>query len=205
MTVTTSSHPRPGRIRHVAGLCQRALAVTLLIAALTSACGSGDKSPSVASLDSPTNSSHSTAPADGGEASPLAYARCMRAHGVTEFPDPNSAGGFELKTEPGGTLDSKNPTFRAATEACKSLSPVAPSGAQSQLMKDDNLKLARCMRAHGIKDFPDPNSDGQIVLKADGESESDLALDSPQFQAAMQACQKNGAGASMSGEPGGGE
>jgi hypothetical protein len=48
----------------------------------------------------------------------LAYAKCMRSHGVSAFPDPNATGRFagQLKS-----LDRSTPAFQAAASAC---SPV---------------------------------------------------------------------------------
>jgi hypothetical protein len=45
------------------------------------------------------------------------------------------------------------------------------------------LAFSRCMLAHGIHNFPDPTSTGQIT-KPPG-----LDLNSPQVQAANKACQ----------------
>jgi hypothetical protein len=45
-------------------------------------------------------------------------------------------------------------------------------------------QLAACMRSHGVPNFPDPNARGVI-------SSSNLDPSSPQFQQAMQACQKD--------------
>ena len=45
-------------------------------------------------------------------------------------------------------------------------------------------QLAACMRSHGEPNFPDPNAQGVI-------SSSNLDPSSPQFQQAMQACQKD--------------
>jgi hypothetical protein len=53
-------------------------------------------------------------------------------------------------------------------------------------MQQKMLGFSKCMRAHGIKDFPDP-SNGGIRLRA-GQG-SDLNPDNPQFQAAQKACQ----------------
>jgi hypothetical protein len=54
----------------------------------------------------------------------LAYAQCMRDHGVTNFPDPQqpggSGGGGSL-IGPGSGIDPNSPTFQAANEACQSL------------------------------------------------------------------------------------
>jgi hypothetical protein len=52
----------------------------------------------------------------------LDFSKCMRAHGVTKFPDPtfsNSGGiGIKIGSKRGG-LDPNNPTFKAAQQACQ--------------------------------------------------------------------------------------
>jgi hypothetical protein len=53
----------------------------------------------------------------------LAYARCMRAHGLANFPDPDASGNLRLNGQPGSDLDRNNPRFRAADRARKSLVP----------------------------------------------------------------------------------
>jgi hypothetical protein len=47
----------------------------------------------------------------------LKYAQCMRAHGVTDFPDPNADGGLTLGR--GGDLDPSSPLFQQADSKCK--------------------------------------------------------------------------------------
>jgi hypothetical protein len=49
----------------------------------------------------------------------LKYARCMRTHGVTKFPDPDSAGSFPSSVN---QIDRRSPFVRAAQKACQ---PVA--------------------------------------------------------------------------------
>lgn len=57
----------------------------------------------------------------------LKFAVCMRAHGVTNFPDPSSNGAF--KVSPNSGLDQNSPTFQAAAAACRQYAPAPPSGA----------------------------------------------------------------------------
>ncbi|MFT4085364.1 MAG: hypothetical protein QM638_22515 [Nocardioides sp.] len=171
------------------------------IAGLATACGGGG-GPSVASLGSATPSADASDSTTTGTASPLAYATCMRAHGVSAFPDPDQDGGFAIEMKPGTTLDSNSPVYRAAARACQGLMPSKPTEKQSEQMKKDNLALASCMRSHGIKDFPDPDASGQITLGTGGD-DSDLSPDNPQFKRAMRACQKSGSGSSVSGSQGG--
>jgi hypothetical protein len=59
----------------------------------------------------------------------LRFARCMREHGVTDFPDPDAEGNFSVP--PGSTgLGPKNPSFQRALQACRQLDPN--KGARSQ-------------------------------------------------------------------------
>jgi hypothetical protein len=112
----------------------------------------------------------------------LAYARCMRADGLPNFPDPDASGNLRLNGQPGSDLDRSSPRFRAADRACKSLMPppeTLPKNAQA-------LRYARCMRAHGISDFPDLRPDGATQIQP--TPGSDLDLNSPRFKAATQAC-----------------
>jgi hypothetical protein len=47
----------------------------------------------------------------------LVYARCMRSHGITGFPDPMPGGGFTIP------FDTSTPQFEAADQACGAESP----------------------------------------------------------------------------------
>jgi hypothetical protein len=118
----------------------------------------------------------------------LAYSKCMRAHGVSKFPDPTSNGnGITMKMNR-NEVDPNSPQFKAAQQACHKLQPGPASltpAQQAQLKKDD-LAMARCMRAHGFPNFPDPNGQGVIVLTpSDGVNQN-----SSQFQSALKGCQK---------------
>jgi len=169
--------------------------------ALAAGCG-GSNGPAVAALGSPAPSSSATS-----SASPVAYSQCMRSHGISDFPDPNSEGQLQIQITPGSDLDPNNPQFKSAQQACQSLQPQ-PSAQQRQQNQAQLLKFSQCMRAHGISDFPDP-SDGGLRIHSTGGANSDLDPNNPQFQAAQKACQKyqpggNGAALSLGGGPGSG-
>jgi hypothetical protein len=159
-----------------------AMAAALLgFVLLAAACSSGPKA------DSP--------PSAGTMAQLLAYAKCMRAHGIPDFPDPvankgGPAGGAGFNLSGGGSdLDPNNPRYKAANQTCQSLLP-APSPAQQQQWMAQALKYSQCMRAHGISDFPDPTASGGITIHAQaGSGGSDLDPNNPLFQAAQRACQ----------------
>jgi hypothetical protein len=93
------------------------------------------------------------------------YSQCMRAHGVTNFPDP-------LTTGPGAKegVDWNSPTFQAAQTACRQYAePGAPTPiVQSAQREADLLRFARCMRSHGVPNFPDPDSQGHFNFVGTG-------------------------------------
>jgi hypothetical protein len=143
----------------------------------------------------------------------VAFARCMREHGV-DMPDPKVTSG-----EGGGTLievggpgggsgergpNPDSPTFKRAEKAChkyiKDVTDTAPGKGdpeQEKAMRRSALKFARCMRAEGI-DFPDPQFEGGGVTQRLPES----AADSPRFEAAQRRCAKK-AGGPLIGKGGG--
>lgn len=150
-------------------------AVALAAAALSlAACG-----------DTPGENAGSTSskPEDGA----LAFAACMREHGV-DMPDPKvtSDGKIQLKgLEPGSGLPPK--VFEEAQKACQSklrAGADAMSPADRRQAAEQGLKFARCMRAHGV-DFPDPGADGSIMLQKGTGPDPESAA----FRRAEQACQ----------------
>jgi hypothetical protein len=54
----------------------------------------------------------------------LSYAKCMRAHGVTKFPDPNGSGETDVLN-----LDPNGPVFRSADKVCSQRSGMVAAGA----------------------------------------------------------------------------
>jgi hypothetical protein len=84
----------------------------------------------------------------------LEFAECMRSNGITDFPDPSSGGGF-LFPASSGTIQS--PQFQAAQKACQKYMPQVGSGSPpTKQALARMLKVAQCMRRHGVSDFPDP-------------------------------------------------
>jgi hypothetical protein len=78
----------------------------------------------------------------------VAYADCMRAHGVTNYPDPGSS-------VTGLNMDSA--TFQSAQAKCATLSPMPAVNTHATGHQiTQALESAKCMRDHGFPDFPDP-------------------------------------------------
>jgi hypothetical protein len=184
-------------------------------ALLAAGCGGGNGSPSVASIASSTTPGSTTTsttqegsgqegqapggPGGGRQSFRLAmnvgnaalaakFSSCMRKHGVTNFPDPNGQGVIQFGSGMG--IDPKSPTFQTAQTACQKLLPNGgqPTPQQQAQMQQQLLALSKCMRAHGIRDFPDPSNRG---LQLNGGPGSDLNPNNPQFQAAQKACRGN--------------
>jgi hypothetical protein len=138
-------------------------------ALLLAGCGAGSSNPGVAHLSSDasrggtsggTETGTDTAGLGSGspEAAALAFAGCMRASGVPHFPDPKAGGGFLFHT--GAGVDPSSPAFRTAQTKCKKfLSPGPGSGSPpSAKILAHFLTVARCMRSHGVPEFPDPRT-----------------------------------------------
>ena len=93
----------------------------------------------------------------------LANARCMRSHGVPDFPDPDSPRRFKAALDPSS---SHPPAFQSAQTTCRHLLPASraprPSAAQTRARVTAALAFARCLRGHGFPRFPDPTSTGEL-------------------------------------------
>jgi hypothetical protein len=165
-----------------------ALAALALGVSVT-ACSGGPKSSAVPSTGSqPTaTAAHAREPGLSGQtpfAKAEAYSQCMRSHGVPNFPDPvlTPSGGYGYRTT---GIDPNSSAFQGALKACKALpSPWQSTGRQlSSAQQQAWLSWARCIRAHGVPNFPDPTFSGEAVqISGAGRSRS------PQMQSAMAAC-----------------
>ena len=149
--------------------------------ALLAACGGGGPGGSGGSAAS------SSGPATYQQT--LAYSQCMQSHGDPGFPNPQQGpgGAWAYLASPQDQVALSGPSYDAAQKACRKLQP--PSGltpAQRQAAVNQALALARCMRAHGFTNFPDPNVSGQGIAISLGGAGIDP--NSPRFQAARQAC-----------------
>jgi hypothetical protein len=110
--------------------------------------------------------SETTATTTGTQNGALAYARCMRSHGVPNFPDPTGSGGANKQAVVSALKGAGNPEVQAASTACIHVnggSPGADQGAaQGQAQTAGMLAFARCMRRRGFPSFPDPTRQGEL-------------------------------------------
>jgi hypothetical protein len=162
------------------------IAVLALVGQVLAACGSSSNRPAA--------KSH----ADAG----IAFSRCMRSHGVTDFPDPSGGGGGVQFHISGNAINPASPAFRSARAGCSKLLPGGGPGrhaSDQEIMQD--TEIAECMRKHGVTGFPDPvvTSTPPRINPADySEAEygngiligipKSINVTSPAFEAAAKAC-----------------
>jgi hypothetical protein len=128
----------------------------LAVAAMIAGCGSG-------SPTSPSSVGHTTQARalDQLRQDVVRFADCMRSHGVSGFPDPTAPGAakeFILGQISG--VDTRSPAFRSARSTCAHLLPSNgpnPQHATEQVITQ-LVRTSRCMRAHGVAEFPDPTT-----------------------------------------------
>jgi hypothetical protein len=140
----------------------------VLVAVAVTACGGGSPKAGVASLGTTTTTVRAaTAPTASSSINGLLvkFGRCMRSHGVLNFPDDPASSGFNAAMralKQSGAMSS--PAFQAATVACARYAPPrTPPPPISTKDRADYLKAAVCMRNHGIVGFPDPVISGANV------------------------------------------
>jgi hypothetical protein len=107
-------------------------------------------------------------------------ASCIRAHGLPNFPDPQ-IGSDGVPRFPDSAPGVPGPTQRACRTVANRIPPdYAATTAVSTTDYGKLLRLARCIRAHGVHDWPDPNSLGEFPidrrLQHDGKRVAAAAL-----------------------------
>ena len=154
-----------------------AACAVVLVSCLVAACGGASK---------PNSTSGSTAALSTQYRDAVKYARCMRAHGVSNFPDPRNPGGFSQ-----AALNAVNvaaPAYGPALNVCQRLLPNAgaPTKAESEATLLKAIKVAKCMRKHGIH-MPDP------TLQPNGQLEINMANvnnNDPRFNSVGTLCEQ---------------
>lgn len=175
MNESTRAARRPRRAGRPTARIAAVIIATAWLTLLAEACSSNASSSAIG------------ASSTGGSANSqwLPYSRCMRANGLADFPDPSSSGKPRFPTAQ--QLGVSSSRFQTAENACQHLQPgggSGPSQSQVQQYRNSMLIYARCMRAHGITDFPDPDSRGHINVGPG----TDVNTNTRQFQAAYRVC-----------------
>jgi hypothetical protein len=181
------------------------------VAALAAGCGGSSPGSTVANVGAtPAMTSTGPASSKGDRGSPAAFfsqaikfSQCMRSHGIPDFPDPKQSGNgisLSLRGSKNGDLNPNSHQFQAAQQACRAYAPAPAANAPpNPRLAQQALAFARCMRSHGVPNFPDPKVSGNN-LQLGGPGRQGFDPNSPQFQAAQSACKSSlpGAGGSLS-------
>ena len=181
-----------GRLRRMRWPAAGLLAVMAGAALLTAACSGGSSAPPVASLGksggtgsgsaATTGSSSTTLPSGNPTQLLNEWAACMRSHGDTGQADPTIGAskvidipwnpatlGGPYGTNKGGQGNS-GPGQYCREYLAAAQTALGGNQAHPEVGLAKLLKLAECMRANGIPDFPDPNASGRLVLNLGGDT-----------------------------------
>jgi hypothetical protein len=141
---------------------RRPLVALALIAMVALVSGCGSTAPAGTGSGSGGGGGHNTI-ANAHNA--VKFAKCMRSNGVSQFPDPGASGKLTIDAVANrSSLDPSTPAFKQAISACKNLEPAGFTGSKrSSQQQQAALKFAQCIRANGVKDFPDPIPSGPLV------------------------------------------
>jgi hypothetical protein len=142
------------------------LALVGVISLISVGCGSNASSETATAGSSATTSRAGSSGTTGSGADrkltardkAVKFAECIRAHGVSDFPDPNEKNEFEYGVSVTPAVWNK------ATTACKELQPPGTlSSKRTPKQQSASLRFAQCIRDNGVKDFPDPVNGEPLV------------------------------------------
>jgi hypothetical protein len=165
-------------VSSTAGVRWAAIVAVALAVALVAGCGGSGSNFGVANARTARTSSSHSSSSTYDQA--LAYASCVRAHGVPTWPDPDSSGRFDKSKLTPRQLRVSSFKAAAAAHACRTLLPTYFASQQAQIVAQA-LRFSVCMRAHGSTNFPDPEHNGAIVIPHAMES-------SPVYLSALRLC-----------------
>ncbi|HZU71447.1 MAG TPA: hypothetical protein VE990_01630, partial [Acidimicrobiales bacterium] len=142
-------------------------------------CSGGSPSAPVASVGRSADSAGGAGSSSVAGATPLAralaYARCMRSHGMAQFPDPvqTPSGGYGFRTT---EIDPHSAAFQSASTTCEALVPGGWGDTGRRLSPAQQqawLDWAACVRANGVADFADPTfAGGEVRISGAGPGSS---------------------------------
>jgi hypothetical protein len=157
--------------------------ITVMIAAALLAVACGSSPSSGGSGGSPTAAPSATS------LLALAYSRCMRSHGMPNFPDPDRSGQLSKQAIIAASNEVSTSVNQAAERACQSLWPYqAPTQAQLEQQLAADVRFVQCVRSHGVPNLPDPIiSDGRVEVVI--SSSAGINVASPRIRAIAQECQ----------------
>jgi hypothetical protein len=139
-----------------------------------------------------SSSGRTTSPTVAAQA--LAFSKCMRAHGVPNFPDRGdtvsgsytSIAGIKIPS----SINIESPDYQSDNKSCEGLlSAVFSSQGKPPITAGQKAALiahAQCLREHGVPNYPDPTfpTDGGIEI----QTGPGVNTQSPAFQQAEKTC-----------------
>jgi hypothetical protein len=144
-------------------------------------------------------SSKSISQTSGSSSPQFALAKCMRTHGVPNFPDPTmSSGGegFSILKSPGSPLTINGiqfvvsaPAFKSAAKTCQFGGGTGSRPGIPESQKIAQLHFAQCMREHGAPNYPDPTFPPGRGIEL--PTVPGLNLNSPAVEKASATCNKS--------------
>ena len=143
-----------------------ALAMLAMVAVISAACGgtpsSGDTNTAATPAGTGRNGGNTTTTT---REKAVKFAECMRANGVSTFPDPDASGEMTIDgIANGSSVDPNSPAFKQALSACKDLEPPGFTGTTATpQQRIARLEFAQCVRKNGVPDFPDPTPNGPLI------------------------------------------
>ncbi|HEX2418970.1 MAG TPA: hypothetical protein VHJ83_12755 [Micromonosporaceae bacterium] len=171
-----------------------AFAMVAMVAVISAGCGgtsSSDGTSTTAPASTTDTAGSSAAASHNNTATPrekaVKFAECMRENGYPDFPDPKASGEFAtfgISVSPA--------VWTKALSACKELQPPGSFSAHlSPKQLSAALKFAQCIRANGVKDFPDPVN-GEPLVDTTKIPSTDTPGGMDILNAAMQKCRDLG-------------
>jgi hypothetical protein len=124
----------------------RSMAVALALAGLLGGCGWGKGNASASSSPRPEDQA-------------MKFAQCMRQHGVNVADPKPGEPGVRIT---GQRLDDSK--IKAASEACRKYSPRGNLNPNDPKVRDNMLKMAQCLRRHGVN-IADPQAGQGLQIK----------------------------------------
>jgi hypothetical protein len=172
------------------------LAALAMIAVIVAGCGNGSAGTGNGTVASGGNGTASI------REKAVKFAQCMRANGVSAFPDPNASGELTIDAVANGSsLDTSSATFKRALTACKNLEPSGFTGTKATPQQTTaRLEFAKCVRENGVPDFPDPTPNGPLV-DTNRIPSSNTTAGMSILNAAMQKCGRYASAAGVQGSP----
>jgi hypothetical protein len=140
-------------------------AVVLVLGLVGAGCGGTSSSTGTSSTGTSSGDSVSTNNTASPHTKAVKFAECMRANGVSAFPDPDATGALTIDAVANrSSVDTDSAAFEQALSVCKDLQPPGFTGHERSTKEQEAaLEFAQCIRRHGVKDFPDPGKHDPLV------------------------------------------